>query len=75
MRKLISLKTKKKLWPRQETRREIGPCWSFKECDVPWILKKDDISLAKEVIMSVKVPYLYGSSLQRFFIVEDDCQG
>ena len=36
----------------------IGPSnsWFFKEGDVPWIFKKDDISLAKEVIMDVRVP-------------------
>jgi hypothetical protein len=42
-RDLISSKTKKKHWPRQETRGEVGPSWSFKEGDVPWILKKDDL--------------------------------
>jgi hypothetical protein len=39
-RDLISSKTKKKHWPRQESRGEVGPSWSFKEGDVPWILKK-----------------------------------
>jgi hypothetical protein len=62
-RDLISSKNKKKHWPRQESRGEVGPSWSFKEGDVPWILNKEDISLAKEVILGVKVPYLYGSSL------------
>jgi len=59
-RDFISSKTKKKHWPRQETRGEVGPSWSFKEGDVPWILNKYDISLAKEVIMSVWVSSLYG---------------
>jgi hypothetical protein len=61
-RDLISSKNKKKHWPRQESRGEVGPCWSFKEGDVPWILKKD-LSLAKEVILGVKMPYVYVSSL------------
>ena len=42
-RYLISSKTKKKHWPIQETRGEVGPSFSFKEGDVPWILRKDDI--------------------------------
>jgi hypothetical protein len=74
-RDLISSKTKKKHWPRQETRGEVGPSWSFKEGDVPWILKKDDLSLEKEVIMSVRVPSLYGSSLRHCFTVEDHLSG
>jgi hypothetical protein len=63
----VSSKTKKKHWPRQESRGEVGPSWSFKEGDVPWILKKEDISLEKEVILCVKVPSLYGPSLRRCF--------
>jgi hypothetical protein len=39
-RDIISSKTKKKHWPRKESRGEVGPSWSFKEGDVPWILKK-----------------------------------
>ena len=62
-RDLVSSKTKNKHWPRQGIRGEVGQCLSFKEGDVPWILKKDDISLAKEVIMSVRVRSLYGPSL------------
>jgi hypothetical protein len=62
-RDLISSKTKKKHWPTQESRGEVGPSWSFKEGDVPWILKKEDLSLSKEFILGVKMPYLYGSSL------------
>jgi hypothetical protein len=60
---IISSKTKNKHWPRQESRGEVGPSWSFEEGDVPWILKKEDISLGKEVILGVKVPCLYGFSL------------
>jgi hypothetical protein len=71
-RDLISSKTKKKHWPRQESRGEVGPSWSFKEGDVPWILKKEDLSLEKEVILGVKVPSLYGSSLRRCFTVRQD---
>jgi hypothetical protein len=54
-RDLISSKTKKKHWPRQESRGEIGPSWYFKEGDVPWILKKEYLSLAKEVILENEV--------------------
>lgn len=46
-RDIISSKIKKKHWPRQESRGEAGPPWSFIQGDVPWILKKDDISLEK----------------------------
>ena len=66
---LITPKIKKKHWPirLESTRSEAGAgpskSWYFKEGDVPWILKKDDISLAKEVIMVVRVPTSYGSSL------------
>jgi hypothetical protein len=69
-RDLISSKNKKKHWKIQESRGEVGPSWSFKEGDVPWILKKDDIYFSKEVILGVKVPSLYGSSLRRNFTVE-----
>ena len=73
MRKyLISSKNKKKHWPRQESRGEVGPSWSFKEGNVPWILKKEDLSLAKEVILSVKVPSLYGFSLRHWFTMHQD---
>ena len=47
----------------------------FKEGDVPWIVKKDYISLAKEVIMGVRVPSSYGSSLRRCFIMDDHLSG
>ena len=67
---LITSKTKKKHWPRQleSTGSEagIGPSnsWYFKEGDVPWILEKDYLSFAKEVIMGVRVPSSYRSSLR-----------
>ena len=44
---VISSNTKKKHWPRQENRIEVGPSFSFKKGDVPWILKKYDIYLEK----------------------------
>ena len=50
-------------------------CSSDLEGDVPWILKKYDLSLEKEVIMGARVPSSYGSSLQRCFIVEDHLSG
>ena len=34
-------------------------------------LKKDDLSLAMEAIMSMRVPFLYGYSLQHCFTMED----
>jgi hypothetical protein len=71
-RYLIYSKTKKKHWPRQESRGEVGPSWSFKEAGVPWILKKEDISLEKEVILGVKVSYLYGYSLWNCFTMRQD---
>jgi hypothetical protein len=71
-RDIISSKTKKKHFPRQESRGEVGPSSSFKEGDVPWILKKEDISLENEVILGVKVPSLYGSSLRHCFTVHQD---
>ena len=78
---LITSKTKKKHWPRrlESTGSEAGAgpsnSWYFKEGDVPWILKKDDISLAKEVIMDVRVPTSYGSSLRHCFTVDDHLLG
>ena len=62
-RDLISSNTKKKHWARKESRREASPSWSFKEGDVPWILKKDDLSVAKYVMLGVKEPSLYGATL------------
>jgi hypothetical protein len=58
-RDLISSNTKKKKWLRKKSRGEVGPSWSFKEGDVPWILKKYKFSLVKDVILGVKVPSLY----------------
>ena len=64
---LITSKTKKKHWPRrlESTISEAtGPSnWYFKEGDVPWILKKYNISLAMEVIIGVRVPSSSESSL------------
>ena len=59
-RDLISSNTKKRHWPRKESRGEVGPSWYFKEGDVPWILKKYDISMVKDVLLGVKAPSLYG---------------
>ena len=39
-RDLISSKSKKKHWPRKESRGEVGPSWSFNQRYVSWILKK-----------------------------------
>ena len=62
-RDFISSNTKKKHWPKKENRGEVGHSWSFKEGDVPWILKKDDLSVATDVILGVSEPYLYGLNL------------
>jgi hypothetical protein len=74
-RDLIASNTKKRHWPRKETRGEVGPSWSFKEGDVPWILKKDDLSMVKDVILGVKAPSLYGSTLRHCFTVEGNLSG
>ena len=42
-RDLISSNTKRKHWPKKENSGEFGHSWYFKEGDVPWILKKDDL--------------------------------
>ena len=54
----------------KESRGEVGPSSPFKEGDVPWILKKGDISMAMDVILGVKAPSLYRSTLQHCFTVE-----
>ena len=78
---LITSKTKMKHWPRrlESTGSESGAgpsnSWYFKEGDVPWIFKKYDIYLAKEVIMGVRVPSSYGSSLRRCFTVDYHLSG
>ena len=59
-RDLISLNTKNGHWLRKTSRGEVGSSWSFKEGDVPWIFKKDDLSVAKVVILDVKETSLYG---------------
>jgi len=64
-RYIISSRTKKKHWPKNENRGEVGTSFSFKECDVPWILKKDYLYLARDVILSVETPSLYWSSTLR----------
>ena len=76
----ITSKNKRKHWLRklESTGSEAGAgpsTWYFKEGDVPWIFKKYDLSLAKEVIMGVRVPSSYGSSLQCFFKMEDHSLG
>ena len=55
-RYFISSNTKKKHWTKKENRGEAGHSWSFKEVDVPWILKKDDILVAKAIILGVRAP-------------------
>ena len=74
-RDLISSNTKKRHWPRKYSRGEVGPSWSFKEGDVPWILKKDDLYMVKDVILGLKAPYLYGSTLRHCFTLEGHFQG
>jgi hypothetical protein len=51
-------------------RYKVGHSLSFKEGDVPWILKKNNLSMAKDVILGVKVASLYGSTLRHCFKVE-----
>ena len=64
-------KLKRSIGTRQENRGVVGPSWNFEEGDVPWILKKNDLSLAKEVILGVKVPYLYWSTLRHCFTIDE----
>jgi hypothetical protein len=74
-RDIISSNTKNRQWPRNKTRGEDAPSWSFKEDDVPWILKRDDLSREKDVILGVKAPSLYGSTLRRCFTVDGNLSG
>ena len=62
-RDIISSNTKKRHWPRKNSRGESGPSWPFKEGHVPWILKKDDVSMANDVKLGVKTLSLFGSTL------------
>ena len=71
MRDFIYSNTKKKHWPKKENRGEVGHSWSFKEGDVQSNLKKDGLSMAKDVIVGVKAPLLHGSTLQCCFDVEE----
>ena len=78
---IITSKNKNKYWPRrlESTGSEAGAgpsnsCY-FKEGDVPWILKKYDLPLGKEIIMGVRVPSSYGSSLRRCFSADDHLLG
>jgi len=73
-RDIISSNTKTRHWPRNKTIGEDGPSWSFKEGDVPWILKKDDLSIAKDIILGVKEPSLYGSTLH-YVTVDENLSG
>jgi hypothetical protein len=74
-RDLIISNTKKRHWPRNETRGEASPSWYFKEGDVPWILKKGDLSMVKDGILGVKAPSLYGSTLGHCVIVDGNLLG
>ena len=77
-KEIITSKNKNKYWPKQleSIGRKVGPYnWYFKEGDVPWIFKKDDLSLEKEFIVGVRVPSSYGSSLQCCFTMEDHLSG
>jgi len=71
-RDLLASNTKKLHWPKKQSRGEASHCWSFKEGDVPWILKKDDLSMENDAISGVKAPSLYGLTLQHFFIVYEN---
>ena len=72
---LIASNTKMRHWPINKTRGEVGPSWYFKEGDVPWILKKCDLSMAKDVILGVKAPSLYRPTLQCCFTIEGSLSG
>ena len=70
-RDIICSNTKKKHWPRHENKGEIDPSWSFKEGDVQWVLKKDELYLENKVVLDVKVHCLYGSTLRCCFSVDE----
>ena len=70
-RYIIYSNTKNKHYPRQESRWEFGPSWSFKVGDVQWVLHKDNLSLENEVILDVKVPSLYCSTLWHWFTIKE----
>jgi hypothetical protein len=74
-RDIIASNTKRRHWPRTETRGEVGPSWYFKEGDVPCILKKCDLSMVKDVILGVEEPSLYGLTLWHCFIVDGNFSG
>jgi hypothetical protein len=74
-RDIITSNTKKRHWPKNKTRGEVGPSCSFKEGDVPWILKKDYISMVKDVILGVKEAYSYGSTLQCCLTTKENLLG
>ena len=74
-RDLVSSNTKKRHWLKKENRGEVGHCWPFKEGDVPWILKKDDILVENDAIWGVKAPLLYGLTRRRCFGVEGYLSG
>ena len=75
MKDLNSSNTKNKHWPIQENRGEDGHSFSFKKGDVPWILKKEDLNLVKEIILGVKVPSFYWCSLQCCFATDENLLG
>ena len=48
--------------------------WSNREnetyAEAPWILKKKELDQLKNVIHSIRTPTRYGSSLDKYFIVD-----
>ena len=72
---LFLQKLKRNIGQDKKLEERLVPLKSFKEGVISWILKKDNLSLEKEVIMSVRVPSLYWSSLWCCFTVEDCFSG
>ena len=52
---------RKHLWPNRENE---------KNAEAPWILKKKELDQLKNVIRSIRTPTRYGSSLDKYFIVD-----
>ena len=74
-RDIIASNTKKNNCPSQEIKGEDVPSFSIKKGNVPWILNKYDRNLAKEVILDVKAPSCYVSSLRHCFTTYEKLTG
>ena len=60
---LFIQKLKRNIGQDKKLEERLVPLDLSSECDIPLILKKDDLYSQKEVIMNMRVPSLHGSSL------------